>query len=192
MSEETAVHLSQLGERFAPLRLPDPSTRRRLVESLRRYGQTIPLIAWRAPDEGLELLDGFKRLEAMRELDWTSVRVAVITLTLSAARVAVVSLNQTSKPLCDLEEGFVVRALVREDMLQQTEVAQLLGRDKSWVCRRLSLVERLSEELQAQLRLGLLDATRARELATTRRRCSLSFGPRSLEVVRRRSSSSGL
>lgn len=165
MKEESEVHPSQLGERFAPLRLPEPSVRPRLVESLRRYGQTAPLIAWRAPDESLELLDGFKRLEAMRELGWSSVRVAVITVNRSAARVAVVSLNQTARPLCDLEEGFVVRALVREDGLAQTEVAQLLGRDKSWVCRRLSLVERLSDELQAQLRLGLLDATRARELA---------------------------
>ena len=37
-------------------------------------------------------------------------------------------------------------ALVIEDGLQQIEVAQMLGRHKSWVNRRLALIERLCNE----------------------------------------------
>jgi hypothetical protein len=33
--------------------------------------------------------------------------------------------------------------LIREDGLSQAEVAELLGHHKSWVCRRLALLERL-------------------------------------------------
>lgn len=40
-----------------------------------------------------------------------------------------------------------------------------MGSDKSWVNRRLLLAEALSEELQADLRRGLVDATTGRELA---------------------------
>jgi hypothetical protein len=54
--------------------------------------------------------------------------------------------------------------LVREDGLQQVEVAALLGRHKSWVCRRLALIERLEEAAQAELKLGLLTPTCARQL----------------------------
>ena len=37
--------------------------------------------------------------------------------------------------------------------------------DKSWVCRRLSLVQRLSDEVIEQMRLGLVNASIGRELA---------------------------
>ena len=40
-----------------------------------------------------------------------------------------------------------------------------MGHDKSWVNRRIALAEALSAELQADLRLGLVDATTGRELA---------------------------
>ena len=39
-----------------------------------------------------------------------------------------------------------------------------MGRHKSWVCRRLALVEKLAEPARADLRLGLLSATAARWL----------------------------
>ena len=45
----------------------------------------------------------------------------------------------------------------------------MLGRDKSWVCRRLTLAEGLSDELTANVRLGLVSATAAVELARLQR-----------------------
>jgi len=45
----------------------------------------------------------------------------------------------------------------------------LLGRHKSWVCRRLALAESLSDELRASVRLGLVAATAAAELARLQR-----------------------
>jgi hypothetical protein len=43
-------------------------------------------------------------------------------------------------------------------------VGALLGRHKSWVCRRLALIERLEEAAQAELKVGLLRPTCARQL----------------------------
>lgn len=48
--------------------------------------------------------------------------------------------------------------------LQQVEVAQMLGRHKSWVNRRLALIGRLCDEAREALRLGLLTPTGARHL----------------------------
>jgi len=59
----------------------------------------------------------------------------------------------------------VLSSLHREDGLTQTEIAVLLGRHKSWVSRRIALIERLCEEVRDDLRLGLLSATVGRELA---------------------------
>jgi ParB-like chromosome segregation protein Spo0J len=65
-----------------------------------------------------------------------------------------------------LEEAWLVQALVRDDGMSQMEVAELLGRHKSWVCRRLALVEKLVEEVRQDLRLGLVSARVARELVS--------------------------
>ena len=76
----------------------------------------------------------------------------------------ILGLNGTARGMKELEEAWIVHALVREDGLSQVEVAELLGRHKSWVCRRLALLERLSEECREDLRLGLLSPTMARQL----------------------------
>ena len=60
------------------------------------------------------------------------------------AKAAIHGLNQTGRRPHELEEAWIVRALVREDGLTQSEVAELLGRHKSWVCRRLALLEKLA------------------------------------------------
>jgi ParB-like chromosome segregation protein Spo0J len=50
--------------------------------------------------------------------------------------------------------------------LSQVEVAELLGRHQSWVCRRLALLEKLVEEVRQDLRLGLVSARTARALVS--------------------------
>jgi hypothetical protein len=67
--------------------------------------------------------------------------------------------------LGELEEAWLVRSLYREDGLTQPQIAMLLSRHKSWVCRRLVLAEGLSDELTASVRLGLVAPRTAVELA---------------------------
>jgi len=81
----------------------------------------------------------------------------------------------------ELEEAWIVHALVREDGLSQVEVAELLGRHKSWVCRRLALIERLGPEARDELRVGLLSPTAARQLVRLPRRNQ----PEVLELMQR-------
>jgi len=133
--------------------------------SLERYGQMSPVVVCRGADGGYELLDGFKRLHASRRLERPTLRARVLEVGARAAKAAVLCLNWVSRSVSDLEEGWVVHALCRDDGLSQVEAGHLLGRDRSWVSRRLSLVERLSDEAQSQLRLGLITGTIGRELA---------------------------
>ena len=80
------------------------------------------------------------------------------------AKVAIHGLNSVGGRPSELEEAWLVQALVREDGLTQVETASLLNKHKSWVCRRLALLERLGAEAQAELRLGLLSPGLARQL----------------------------
>jgi len=45
-----------------------------------------------------------------------------------------------------IEEAWIVHSLARDDSLSQQQMAKLFGRHKSWVSRRLALVERLCPE----------------------------------------------
>ena len=165
MMIEQDLRLEEISEGYGSLRLVNPRAEKQMRESLERYGQMSPVVVNRGISEGYDLLDGFKRLHASRRLGSESLRARVLEVGARAAKAAVLCLNWVSRSVSDLEEGWVVHALCRENGLTQVEVGQLLKRDRSWVSRRLSLVERLCDEVQSQLRLGLVTGTVGRELA---------------------------
>jgi len=158
--EERKVALAELGERLASLRLRAPETVRSVQQSLVRHGQLTAATVYLAADGRLELVDGFKRLQACRSLGWPALRVHVLALDDAQAKAAVAALNEQGG-LTELEQGWLVRSLYRENGLTQPQIGQLLSRHKSWVCRRLMLVELLDEAVQADVRLGLLAARTA-------------------------------
>jgi ParB/RepB/Spo0J family partition protein len=161
--EIRSLAVAQLGERYRRYRLPDPDAEAAMAGSFRRYGQLTPLVVC-LREETHEVLDGFKRLAAARALGLATVTTRVLEADERAAKAAIHGLNQTGRRTQEWEEAWIVHALVREDGMTQVEVAELLSRHKSWVCRRLALVEKLADEAREDLRLGLLSATAARSL----------------------------
>lgn len=158
------VPLGVLDERLIRYRLQSPQAERRMARSLERYGQLAPLVVC-PQQETLVLVDGFKRLHAARTLKgMTHLSVRPLELDASGAKAAIYTLNRHGSVPQELEEAWIVHALVREDGLQQVEAARLLGRHKSWVNRRLAMLERLAQEAVAELRLGLLTPSLARQL----------------------------
>lgn len=156
--------LEDLGERYARFRLPHPQAEAAMEASLRRYGQ-ISAVAVCERDEQVEVLDGFKRVAAARRIETiASLSVRYLDVDERHAKASIAALNLVGGRLHELEEARIVHSLVREDGLSQVEVAELLGRHKSWVCRRLSLIERLSPRVQEDVEVGLLTASVAREL----------------------------
>lgn len=158
------VGLSELDERYQRLRLPQPRLTAAIADSIRRYGQLTPVVVCER-DNGLAVVDGFKRVAAARELEHETIAVRTLPLTERAAVAAVLGLNLGARGLVDLEEALVVRELLREQGMSQVEAATLLGRHKSWVSRRLMLVERLCDEVQDDVRVGVIPVSVAREVA---------------------------
>jgi ParB/RepB/Spo0J family partition protein len=157
--------VAELGLGYRRYRLSDEAGEREMVQSLRRHGQITPLVVCRR-EETLEVLDGFKRVAAALVLGLASLRCQVLEADERQAKVALLTLHGAGKRLVELEEAWLVQALVRDDGLSQVETAELLGRHKSWVCRRLALLEKLVEEVRQDLRLGLVSARQARALVS--------------------------
>jgi ParB-like chromosome segregation protein Spo0J len=153
-----------IGARYHRYRLPDAAVESAMIGALARHGQISPVVVCQR-EERPEMLDGFKRLSAARALPGvTSLEARLLEVDEPTAKVTILGLNGTGRRMKELEEAWIVHALVREDGLSQVEVADLLGRHKSWVCRRLALLERLAEACREDLRLGLLSPTMARQL----------------------------
>lgn len=178
--EPHPVVIAELGETLSALRLCEPSAVEAMSASLVRYGQLTPLIVFDGGG-GLEVLDGFKRLRAARRLGWSELGARHSGTDPVEAKIQLAALHM-GRSLTELEEGWLVRSLYREDHLCQAAIAERLGRHKSWVCRRLLLVEALEPEVQAGVRLGLLAARAAVLLASLPR----GNQPAAMGVVTRR------
>ncbi|MEZ6063761.1 MAG: IS21 family transposase [Planctomycetaceae bacterium] len=112
-----AVGLEQLDERYRRYRLSVPEATQAMIGSLRRYGQMSPVVVCRQ-GETLVLIDGFKRLDAARSLKgFSTLTVRWIAADEHSAKAALYLLNRVGRQPRELEEAWIVQALVREDGL---------------------------------------------------------------------------
>lgn len=154
VSETRLIEIAALGERLSALRLCDQGALTSMRRSLERHGQ-LNAVTLFVEQGQLEILDGFKRVRAARALGLRTLVARVDDVGVADAKLRLTELH-THHGLTEIEEAWVVRSLYREDRLSQPEIARRMSRHKSWVCRRLMLVEALDVTVQADVRLGLL------------------------------------
>lgn len=143
-------------------RLPESAVRDKL-ESLGSKGQISPLVAAEQAGE-LVLIDGFARQAAAVRLGLGVVAVEVVQLTPVQMK-AQLYLRNRERGLVLVDECRLVHELCEADGLLQVDVAALLERHKSWVCRRLALWNSLSPRLLAEGAVTELGAGSLRRLA---------------------------
>ena len=152
---ENVLHLDlhALIPRFAPLRLHDPARLARLVSSIERQGQLMPVVAVPEAEQTGQwvLIDGYRRREALQRLGADRIWVDVWARSVDEALLA--SLARGPERAWEaIEEAALIAELSGRHSLQA--IARELGRDVSWVSRRLSLIKTLPEDLLAQVRQG--------------------------------------
>lgn len=154
--------VDEIGTGMSRARCRQPARIERMKQSLIAYGQMNPLIAAERKT-GIELVDGFQRLWAAKALGWTSLKVTTRSFDERGQWAAMLLLNRAPHSMMVLEEALVLLELTKTGM-SQSELSSLLGRDKSWVSRRIALVEKLHPELIASMKIGLLHPGVARRL----------------------------
>ena len=136
-----------------------------LRSSIARHGLLSPLMVNSRADGTAVLVDGFKRLDVLLERGEATAAVHWLHLDDAMETATILTANRRHRGMTPLEEAWVVQRLVRAGGLEQQRVGELVGRHKSWVCRRLRLAESLVQTVQDDVRLGLVSATIAREVA---------------------------
>ena len=148
------VEIAALGERLSALRLCDAEALSAVRRSLDQYGQLAAVTLFTERDE-LQIIDGFKRVRAARALGWATLVARIDDVGAVDAKLRLRELHDR-RGLTELEEAWLVRSLYREDRLPQPEIARRMQRHRSWVWRRLMLVEALDPLVQTDVRLGLI------------------------------------
>jgi len=150
------LEFHQLDMRHEIHRVDDSAQLRRLVGSLAEHGQQQPVLVVAEGDRYV-LVDGYRRVRALRRLGRDTVEAVVLQLPEPEALVLRYTLAAGQR-WSTLEEGWLVQDLVEHHGLTQAELANQLGRSVSWVSRRLGLVRDLPMAVQDQVRGGSICA----------------------------------
>jgi len=152
------LELHQLELKYARLRIFEPGRQARLLASLSEQGQRGPVLVVRAagPDRYV-LIDGYRRVAGLARLGMDVVEAVVLEM--SEAEALIYDHRQGCRPRRSaIEDGWLIKELVEQCGLSMQEVAVRLGRSKSWVSRRLGLVEVLPETMLELVRSGQICA----------------------------------
>ncbi|MGD8957552.1 MAG: ParB N-terminal domain-containing protein [Chromatiaceae bacterium] len=153
MENVQRIDLHALIPRFASLRLRDAARLGRLVDSIARQGQLMPVVG--VPEAGTDghwvLIDGYRRLQALQRLGQDQIWVDVWERSVDEALLGCLA-RGPDRAWEAIEEAALITELSSRHSLQA--IAQQLGRDVSWVSRRLSLIKALPEDLLEQVRQG--------------------------------------
>src|SRR3989304_6156203 len=95
--ETMSIPITRIGERFAPLRIVEPQAERMMLHSMQKFGQLTPVVTCRIVSGGRELLDGFKRLRAGRQLGFSELTVRPLDVSLRACTDAMLELHRVAR-----------------------------------------------------------------------------------------------
>lgn len=147
------IELHQLELRYTGLRVQNGPRVRRLAESISRHGQLKAMLA--VPGEGGELIlvNGYQRFAALRYLGRDT---GLITVTAGPESQAIFHLlvERGERRWEAIEEAGLIQELHRRLGFSLGEIGGRLGRDKSYVKRRLDLLESLPEEILQHILAG--------------------------------------
>ena len=132
-------------------------------KSMRLHGQLQPVVA-RVHNGNYQLIDGFKRLYVSEDLMIETLQCHVLEIDLKQAKVLLLSYNRSHQTMETWEEAMVLQDLKKTHSLNQSSLARLTGYSRSWVSRRLSLIEKIDNDISSDIMMGVLTGSHARAI----------------------------
>jgi ParB/RepB/Spo0J family partition protein len=157
------IPLSEFDLSLSEMRITNMDRILQVEKSMLVHGQLQAVVA-RVYPGGIQLIDGFKRLYAAEDLMMETLQCHLLEVDLSQAKVLLLSYNRPHQSMEVCEEALVLQDLQKTHEMDQRHLARLTGYSCSWVSRRLALVDKMNEEVSAQIRMGTLTSSHARAL----------------------------
>lgn len=159
------LELHQLELRYERLRKRHPAQERALLASLAEIGQQLPIVvieeaspqaAAPLPAARYVVIDGYKRVRALMRLARDTVRGTRWAIPEVEALLLERRLRCASEDA--LDQAWLLAELQERFGLSFDELARRFERSKSWVSRRLGLIQALPVRVHEQVRSGALSA----------------------------------
>ena len=156
--EVTEINLDALELKYERLNVKRGAEERKLLASLGESGQQSPVIVVRGGEDWrYVVIDGHKRVRALKLLKTDVARAAIWEMSEAEALAASYQLTSHGGRNA-FEDGWLVAELHRMCKWTLGEVSVRLVRSKSWVCKRLALVEELPEWMAEEVAQGRIGA----------------------------------
>ena len=147
--EVEELEIAHLELRYAHTRIMKRGSLISLAASIEQYGQISPVIIV-APRV---LIDGYRRVAALKLCKRDTVLAEAWSRGEDQALLRMLATG-CERRWEAMEQAALIRELITRHEMSQARVARMLGHDPSWVARRLSLLEVLSEEVLEKIRSG--------------------------------------
>jgi len=157
------IPLSKFDLSLSGMRITNMPRVLQVEKSMRLHGQLQPVVA-RVHDGKYQLIDGFKRLYASEDLMMETLQCHLLEIDLKQAKVLLLSYNHAHQSMEAWEEAMVLKDLQQVYSLDQRGLSDLVGYSRSWVSRRLSLIEKMDEKVSSEIMMGVLTSSQARAL----------------------------
>lgn len=174
------LELHQLELRYEALRKRAPVAERQLLGSLAEIGQQLPIVVV-SEAQRFVVIDGYKRVRALKRLARDTVRATGWQMPEVEALLLERSMRCASEDAFD--QGWLLAELRARFGLSLEELARRFERNKSWVSRRLALVQILPATIQESVRSGTLAAHAAMKYLVPLARANATAATRLAEAI---------
>ena len=178
-STSVEVDLSSLDLRYAHTRIDRPKHVEMIATSIERFDQITPVLII-PEDERLVLIHGFVRLAAIRKICRETIRADIREISETEALYHLLSDTQ-QRQWEAVEQAWIIRDLHQRLGCSLREIARGIGYDASWVARRLSLIEGLSEDILRSVATGAVSTYAAARVLVPLARANTDHAQRLVE-----------
>jgi ParB family transcriptional regulator, chromosome partitioning protein len=181
------LDLHRLELRFAATRVAEPQAVQRIAASLERCGQLVPCVVVTggcqdAGEERVTLIDGYRRVAALRRLGRDTVAIECWECDLTTALIGVLTRGQ-HRAFALIEQALLLREVLTDQLVSQHELARRCGHDVSWVNRRLQLLQGLPDTVLAAVCAGQLSSWAASRVLVPLARANIEHAERLLQAL---------
>ena len=176
------IEIAHLNLRYSHVRVQDPRAVIRMADSIARYGQIMPVLVVTAEAPLYTLIDGYLRVAAAKRSGKDTLLSHVWNGSEKNALCHVLAKDGERK--WDLfEQAGLIKELHRRHGLSQRNIAHLLGKDPSWVSRRLSILASLPDQVAKSVQRGNISSWAATRVLTPMARANADHAGRLAESL---------
>lgn len=160
--------------RNQPRRHFDPERLNELAQSIRENGIIQPLIVTKTEDSDYELIAGERRLQAAKLAGLDIVPVVIRSVSHKEQLQLAIVENVQREDLDPIEEALAYQTLADDFSLTHTQIAQIMGRERSTVSNSMRLLK-LPPEVRGMVSAGEISSGHARAVLSVAEHLQLPF-----------------